>query len=122
MDKKYDLEERLVGFSGECIKFCNTLGNAFTENHLKGQLIRSSCGACLDYGEAQGAESKKDFIHKNGIVLKALKESRSTLKILAYAEFGDVLIRTDLLKEAEELSAIFGRIITSARKSITKDD
>ena len=40
MDKKYDLEERLVRFAGECIKFCNTLGSAFEENHLKGLLIR----------------------------------------------------------------------------------
>lgn len=118
MDKRYDLEERLVKFAGDCIKYCNTLGNTFAENHLKGQLISSACGACLNYGEAQGAESKKDFIHKNGIVLKELKESRSTLKILAYSELGDPLIRTGLLNESEELSAIFGRIITSARKNL----
>lgn len=121
MDKRYDLEERLVRFAGECIKYCNTLGNTFAENHLKGQVIRSTCGACLNYGEAQGAESKKDFIHKNGIVLKELKESRSTLKILAYSELGDFQIRTELLKESEELSAIFGRIITSARKNLSNE-
>ncbi|GMQ24555.1 four helix bundle protein [Algoriphagus sp. oki45] len=118
MEKRYDLEERLVRFAGECIKFCNTLGNSFAENHLKGQLIRSACGACLNYGEAQGAESKKDFIHKNGIILKELKESRSTLKILRYSELGDPEKRDGLLVEAEELCAIFGRIITSARKSL----
>jgi four helix bundle protein len=118
LEKRYDLEERLVRFAGECIKFCNTLGNSFAENHLKGQLIRSACGACLNYGEAQGAESKKDFIHKNGIVLKELKESRSTLKILRYSELGDPEKRAELLVEAEELCAIFGRIITSARKSL----
>ncbi len=120
MDKRYDLEDRLVRFAGECIKYCNSFGDTFAENHLKGQLIRSSCGACLNYGEAQGAESKRDFIHKNGIVLKELKESRSTLKILAYSELEDALIRTGLLNEAEELSAIFGRIITSARKSLNQ--
>jgi four helix bundle protein len=120
MEKKYDLEERLVRFAGECIKFCSTLGNSFAENHLKGQLIRSACGACLNYGEAQGAESKKDFIHKNGIVLKELKESRSTLKILIYSELGDPVRRSQLLQESEELCAIFGRIITSARKSLDK--
>ncbi|WP_111672867.1 four helix bundle protein [Algoriphagus litoralis] len=118
MEKRYDLEERLVQFAGECIKFCNSLGSTFAENHLKGQLIRSACGACLNYGEAQGAESKKDFIHKNGIVLKELKESRSTLKILAYSELGDPQMRAELLVEVEELCAIFGRIITSARKSL----
>jgi four helix bundle protein len=122
MDKRYDLEERLVRFAGDCIKYCNTLGNTFAENHLKGQLIKSACGACLNYGEAQGAESKRDFIHKNGIVLKELKESRSTLKILAYSELGNSQIRTELLKESEELSAIFGRIITSARKNLGNEE
>jgi four helix bundle protein len=120
MEKKYDLEERLVRFAGESIKFCSTLGSSFAENHLKGQLIRSATGACLNYGEAQGAESKKDFIHKNGIVLKELKESRSTLKILAYSELGDSQSRSQLLQECEELCAIFGRIITSARKSLVQ--
>lgn len=70
MEKKYHLEDRLVRLAGETIKFCNSLGNSFADNHLKNQLIRSSTGACLNYGEAQGAESKKDFIHKSGIVLK----------------------------------------------------
>ena len=121
MERRYDLEERLVRFAGECIKFCNSLGNSFAENHLKGQLIRSACGACMNYGEAQGAESKKDFVHKNGIVLKELKESRSALKILAYSELGDPVMRAELLNEAEELCAIFGRIITSARKNLGND-
>jgi four helix bundle protein len=98
MEKKFDQEDRLVRFAGECIRFCNSLGNVFAEKHLSGQLIRSSTGACLIYGEAQGAESKKDFIHKNGIVLKELKESRSTLKILKYSELGNDELRDFLLK------------------------
>ncbi len=112
------MEERLVRFAGECIKFCITLGNSFAENHLKGQLIRSATGACLNYGEAQGAESKKDFIHKNGIVLKELKESRSTLKILKYSELGDPKLRTLILQESEELCAIFGKIILSTKRNL----
>jgi hypothetical protein len=38
-------------------------------NHLMGQIIRSSTFPALNYGEAQSAESKKDFIHKMGICL-----------------------------------------------------
>ncbi len=120
MDKKYDLEERLVCFAGEVIKFCSSLGNTFAEIHLRNQLIRSSTGACLNYGEAQGAESKKDFVHKNGIVLKELKESRSTLKILTYSEFGNAIHRALLLKESEELCAIFGKIIFNTKKNMNK--
>lgn len=118
MERKYDLEERLVRFSGETIKFSNSLADSFAETHLRNQLIRSSTGACLNYGEAQGAESKRDFVHKNGIVLKELKESRSTLKILTYSEFGDAVQRTSLLKESEELCAIFAKIIFNTKKNM----
>jgi len=115
---KYDLEDRLVRFAGESINFCNSSGNTFAENHLKNQLIRSSTGACLNYGEAQGAESKRDFIHKNGIVLKELKECRSSLKILTYSQFGNIPRRENLLKESEELCAIFASIILKRRKNL----
>ena len=120
MDNRYDLEDRLVRFAGETIKFCNSLGDTFAELHLRNQLIRSASGACLNYGEAQGAESKKDFVHKNGIVLKELKESRSTLKILTYSKFGETIHRNVLLKESEELCAIFGKIIFNTRKNMAQ--
>lgn len=120
MERRFDLEDRLVRFAGECIKFCNSMGNSFAEKHLSGQLIRSSSGACLNYGEAQGAESKKDFIHKNGIVLKELKESRSTLKILNYSKLGGEEMREFLSKESEELCAIFARIILSTRRNMNE--
>ena len=48
--------------------------------HLKGQMIRSSSSAALNYGEHQDAESIKDSIHKLGVVLKELKETRVALK------------------------------------------
>ena len=41
-------------------------------NHLSGQLIRSGTSPSLNYGEAQSAESRKDFVHKIKIVLKEL--------------------------------------------------
>ncbi|WP_373397450.1 four helix bundle protein [Algoriphagus halophilus] len=120
MERKFDLEDRLVRFAGESIHYCNSLGPTFAENHLCNQLIRSSTGACLNYGEAQGAESKKDFIHKNGIVLKELKESRASLKIQTYAQIGDTLKREILLKEAEELCAIFASIISKTKRNMNQ--
>lgn len=51
-------------------------------NHLAGQLVRSCTSPALNYGETQGAESKKDFIHKMSVVLKELRESLNCLKII----------------------------------------
>ena len=61
---KYDLEERLIEFSVLIIEIVNEMPNTKAGNHLSGQLVRSGTSPALNYGEAQSAESKKDFIHK----------------------------------------------------------
>jgi four helix bundle protein len=80
------------------------------------QLIRSTTGAALNYGEAQGAESERDFIHKIGIVLKELKESRVNLKIqLKAGLIKDIEKALSALAESEELVAIFAKSLRTAR-------
>ena len=74
MGGKYDFEERLVRFAGDMILFTQALPKERASTYFSDQLIRSSCGAALNYGEAQGAESLKDGVHKTAIVLKELKE------------------------------------------------
>ncbi|MCZ4319863.1 four helix bundle protein [Aequorivita viscosa] len=86
MERKFDLEDRLINFSITCINLFTRVKYNYALDHLSKQLIRSSTGAALNYGEVQGAESSKDFIHKMGVVLKELKESRVNLKILIGAK------------------------------------
>ncbi len=74
--KKYDLQERLVTFSALVISNTNKLKKSFATDHLSKQLIRSVTSSALNYGEAQGAESRKDFVHKMKICLKELRESQ----------------------------------------------
>lgn len=70
MERKFDLEHRLIGFATLCIKLFVRIEYNYALDHLSRQLISSSTGAALNYGEVQGAESAKDFTHKMGIVLK----------------------------------------------------
>jgi four helix bundle protein len=85
-------------------------------DHLSKQLIRSSTAAALNYGEVQGAESTRDFIHKMGIVLKDLKESRVNLKIQIRAELLEDLNKAKPAhKECEELVAILAKSIQTAK-------
>ncbi len=79
---KYDLEERLICFSVLIIEIVNEMPNSKAGNHLSGQLVRSGTSASLNYGEAQSAESKKDFIHKMKVILKELRETYVCLKIM----------------------------------------
>ncbi len=64
MPQKYGLEERLLGFSVSIIKLVEHLPNTRTGNHVAGQLLRSGTFPYPNHGEAQAAESPKDFIHK----------------------------------------------------------
>ena len=117
-EPKYDLEVRLVKFAGDVILFANELPNDKAGNHLGGQIIRSSSSAALNYGESKGAESVKDEVHKLGIVLKELKETRVALKILNYINYGDAAKRAYLLKECGELTAITFTIRRNKQKNL----
>ena len=81
-DRKYDLEERLVNYSCRMIDVVEALPNTRAGNYIAGQLIKSCISPTFNYGEVQGAESRKDFVHKLGVVLKELKECRTALKII----------------------------------------
>jgi hypothetical protein len=60
----YDLEERLLEYSVRNIKIVEQLPNTKAGNHVGGQLLRSGTSPYPNHGEAQAAESPKDFIHK----------------------------------------------------------
>jgi len=115
--KKYDLEERLLEYSLSIIKLVEKLPNTRTGNHVAGQLLKSGTSPYANHGEAQAAESKKDFIHKMRICLKELRESKRWLKLIQ----GVPLVKppdrvNDLLQETEELIKIFVSSIKTAGK------
>ena len=80
--KNFDLEERLIEFSVLIIKVTENINNSRAGCYLSGQLIRYGTSPALNYGEAQSAESRNDFIHKLKIILKELRESLISLKII----------------------------------------
>lgn len=115
---RFDLEERLIKFAAEIIKLSETLPNSPVGNHMKSQIVRSGTSPALNYGEAQSAESKKDFIHKMSICLKELRETFVALKIIQYSSLNKAV---DLLEECfnenNELISIFVKSIETAKKN-----
>lgn len=114
-EKPFNLEERLVSFAGETKIFCNALPKLPAGKYYADQIMRSSGGAALNYGEAQGTNTSKDFIHRMSIVLKELKETRVSLKILNYVNSGEVNKRKWLLQESTELMAISAKMILNKK-------
>ena len=119
--KEYDLEERLIDFAVRIIKLTEVLSNTYIGNHVKGQILRSGTSPAPNYGEAQGAESRLDFIHKVKLSLKELKETRVWLKIIIKAELIKPASKViPLLEENEELISILFTSIETAKKNLKK--
>ena len=115
---KYDLEDRLLEYSSGIIKIVEKLPKSRTGNHVAGQLLRSGTSPYANHGEAQAAESAKDFIHKMSICLKELRETKRWLKLIQRVpliKLPDVV--GNLLEETEELIKIFAASIRTAEKN-----
>ena len=119
MKERYDLEERLLAFSVRIIKIVEQLPNTRTGNHVAGQLLKSGTSPYPNHGEAQAAESPKDFVHKLRISLKEFRETQRWLKLIKKVP----LIKrpeplNDILQETEELIKIFVTSIKTAGKKL----
>ncbi|GMN09600.1 four helix bundle protein [Croceitalea sp. MTPC9] len=111
MDRKFDLEDRLVSFAAEVAVFCKDLPSDMTGEYYGNQLLRSGGSSALNFGEAQGTNTKRDYINKASISLKELKESRVNLKILSKINYRSVDVRNQLLNEVEQLIKIIATVI-----------
>jgi four helix bundle protein len=102
-----ELEERLIDFAVEIVGVVESLPNSKAGNHIGAQLIRSGTSPAPNYGEAQSAESRRDFIHKMKISLKELRETMIWLKIIARRKLGVCESIPAVIDECNELIAIF---------------
>jgi len=117
---KYDLEDRLIEFGSRAIDVVEALPATVTGKHFAGQLVRSGTAPALLYGEAQAAESRADFIHKMKIALKELRETKVNLKFMLKRKYFTEDRLLPILKENDELIAIFIRSISTAQEKLTK--
>ncbi|MFZ0543976.1 MAG: four helix bundle protein [Candidatus Promineifilaceae bacterium] len=117
MAKGDDIEERLIDFAVRIIKVCDALDGNPAGKHIRGQLLRSGTSPAPNYGEARGAESGKDFLHKLKIVLKELNETRIWLKIVIRAELMPEQRLEALLDECNQLCRIVSASIQTASQS-----
>jgi four helix bundle protein len=113
--KEYDLEDRLINFAVSMIDIVEALPNTRASNHIAGQLVRSGTSPASNYGEAQSAESRKDFIHKMKISLKELRETRVWLRIILKKSFikPSAQVKSGF-SESQELIRIFAKSILTA--------
>ena len=85
--------------------------------HVALQLARSSTSTFANYGEVQSAESRRDFIHKLGICLKELRETRTWLKFVREMALTSPKLVDPVLHECDELLAVLATSIRTARRN-----
>ncbi len=115
---KFDLQDRLVAFAAAVCLIAEELPSTRVGNHAGSQLIRSGTAVASNYGEAQGAESRKDFVHKMKICFKELRETQVWLKFLQKLNLGPEDEVESGVLEADELIAIFYTSLETARRNL----
>ncbi|SRR6266511_4067730 len=110
---RYDLEDRLIDFAVRICLMTETFPASALGKHVRVQLARSGTSPFANYGEAQGAESRQDFVHKMKVCLKELRETHAWLKFADRMKLCPDRIE-DARTECNELIAIFVASIKTA--------
>ncbi len=116
MVKGDDIQQRLTLFGVKIMDLCDSLPPTNAGKHISAQLLRSGTAGAPNYAEARGAESREDFIHKLGVVLKELNETEVWLEklLLRHMVPEETLVR--VRKECDELCKIIAVSRRTARE------
>ncbi len=122
MEKRvFDLEMRLLRFAVQVCEVAEKLSSSgFTGKHVANQLVRSGTSPAPNYGEAQSAESRRDFIHKMKICLKELRETHVWLQFIQLKGMADTDLVNGAESEANELISIFVKSIETAQSNLNR--
>jgi four helix bundle protein len=118
--KAVELQERFISFAAQILALSEKFPNTSQGRHICGQMLRSGTATAANYAEARGAESRSDFVHKLGIVLK---ESNETVIWLELAARSSLLLSSEVapvVAENRELCRIITASIKTTRGSIDR--
>src|SRR4249919_878508 len=108
------LQKRVVSFASEIIQLSARLPKTPQGSHLSKQLLRSGTAAAANYGEARGAESRADFIHKLRTALKEMNETAIWLQIIVETSLISRENAGAVMRENEELCRILAASVRTA--------
>jgi len=114
--RRFDLEERLLEYAVRIIRLVDALPGTRAGRHVADQLLRCGTSPLANHGELQGAESRRDFIHKLGICLKEIREARRWLRLVHRVPLLAPAKIDPLLAETEALIKIFSASMNRREK------
>src|SRR6266513_6460916 len=110
---RYDIEDRLINCAVQICLLTDRFPSTPIARHVSTQITRSGTSPFANYGEAQAAESRQDFVHKLKICLKELRETQAWLKFADRMNLCPEHIEA-ARSECSELVAIFVASIRTA--------
>lgn len=117
---KEELKKRTKNFALVIIKLVNELPNSKAGNTIGNQLIRAGTSVASNYRASCRARSVADFISKITIVEEECDESLFWLELILDSHLIKKEILHDIIKEANELTAIFTASGKTARQNSRK--
>ena len=108
------LQKRLILFAAEILQIASKLPKTSQASHIAKQVLRSATAGAANYGEARGAESRSDFVHKLRIVLKELNETAVWLQLIVESSLLSPDKMIGIVAENEELCRIIAASIKTA--------
>ncbi|MCL5010394.1 MAG: four helix bundle protein [Patescibacteria group bacterium] len=115
---KEDIHERIYGFVIRVINLTKVLPKNPQNDVIVYQIVKSATSMGANDQEADGSQSRKDFIAKYSIVKKETKETNYWLRIIRDTNLNISRRMNDLMQEGTELSRIISAIIISAKRKI----
>ena len=116
-ETRFDLEERLLDYAVRIIRLVDALPASPAGRHVGNQLLRCGTSPLANHGEVQGAESRRDFIHKLGLCLKEIREARRWLRLVHRVPLVPPRKIDPLITETEALIKIFAASVRTAKRN-----
>jgi four helix bundle protein len=113
--KPDELADRFLDFEVRVYNVVDALPDTRAGRHVASQLVRSGTAGGPNYEEGCAAESRRDFCHKLGIVLKELRESQHWLRLIVRGKLISENKMSDLVDESDQLCKIIGKSLATAK-------
>jgi four helix bundle protein len=111
-----DIDKRTFELSLRIVRLCKALDRKGVGRILGNQVLRSGTSIGANVEEAQGAQSKADFIAKMSIARKEARETLYWLHIITESELTSRGKMALIIQETDEIAKIISAIIISTKR------
>jgi four helix bundle protein len=118
LQKAAELKQRTKRFAIRIVKLFRSLPHGPDAQTLGKQILRSGTSVAANYRAVCRARSKAEFISRMGIVVEEADETVSWLELLSETEVITPARTQELLKEANELVAVFGASLRTSKRGV----